>query len=128
MKNKMYMILASISILFGLVTLKTGGLTLFTAGGRISAGNYVPFVLWFNFTAGFFYTLTGIGIYLKKPWSLLLAKILASSTFIVFIAFGVYVLIGGSYELKTVGAMTLRTSFWTIISVILSKTIFKKAS
>ena len=128
MKNKMYMILAFVSILFGLVTLKTGGLTLFTAEGRISAGNYVPFVLWFNFTAGFFYTLTGIGIYLEKPWSLLLAKILASSTFIVFIAFGVYVLIGGSYELKTVGAMTLRTSFWTIISVILSKTIFKKAS
>ena len=128
MKNKMNIILAFVSILFGLVTLKTGGLSLFTEQGRILAGDYVPFVLWFNFTAGFFYIITGFGIYLKKPWSLLLAKILASATLFVFIAFGVHILIGGPYMIKTVGAMTLRTSFWTIISVVLSKTIFKKAS
>ncbi len=62
MKKKMYMLLAFVSILFGLVTLKTGGQTLFTIDGQNAAGDYVPFVLWFNFTAGFFYIITGIGI------------------------------------------------------------------
>lgn len=43
-----------IAIVFGLLTIKSGGSVLFVDGtAREDAGNYVPFVLWFNFLAGF---------------------------------------------------------------------------
>ena len=47
---------ALIAIAFGIVTVIVGGKTLF--GGaevRAAAGNIAPFVLWFNFIAGFAY-------------------------------------------------------------------------
>ena len=47
-------IVSSIAIVFGLLTLKAGGSVLFIDGtAREEAGNYVPFVVWFNFSAGF---------------------------------------------------------------------------
>ena len=45
-----------LAFVFGLLTLKSGGSVLFIDGdARQAAGHYVPFVLWFNFFAGFNY-------------------------------------------------------------------------
>ena len=45
-----------IAIVFGIMTIKSGGAVLFTDGeARLAAGDYVSFVLWFNFLAGFLY-------------------------------------------------------------------------
>lgn len=105
------------AILFGLLTLKEGGSVLFFEGSaREAAGNYVPFVLWFNFSAGFAYIAAGIGLWGMKRWSAYLAVIIAVSTLIVFTAFGVHVLQGGAFELRTVIAMTLRSSIWLAIA------------
>lgn len=105
------------AILFGLLTLKEGGSVLFFEGAaRKAAGNYVPFVLWFNFSAGFAYIATGVGLWGMKRWSAYLAVIIAVSTLIVFTAFGVHVLQGGAFELRTVIAMTLRSSIWLAIA------------
>jgi len=105
------------AILFGLLTLKEGGSVLFFDGAaREAAGNYVPFVLWFNFSAGFAYIAAGIGLWGMKRWSAYLAVIIAVSTLIVFTAFGVHVLQGGAFELRTVIAMTLRSSIWLAIA------------
>lgn len=105
------------AILFGLLTLKEGGSVLFFEGeAREAAGNYLPFVLWFNFSAGFAYIAAGIGLWGMKRWSAYLAVIIAVSTLIVFTAFGVHVLQGGAFELRTVIAMTLRSSIWLAIA------------
>lgn len=105
------------AIFFGLLTLKEGGSVLFFEGAaRKAAGNYVPFVLWFNFSAGFAYVAAGIGLWGMKRWSAYLAVIIAVSTLIVFTAFGVHVLQGGAFELRTVIAMTLRSSIWLAIA------------
>lgn len=51
---------ALVAVGFGIVTIIVGGKTLF--GGQVeraSAGNIVPFVLWFNFIAGFAYIIAG---------------------------------------------------------------------
>jgi len=105
------------AILFGLLTLKEGGSVLFFEGAaREAAGNYVPFVLWFNFSAGFAYIAAGIGLWGMKRWSAYLAILIAVSTLIVFTAFGVHVLQGGAFELRTVIAMTLRSSIWLAIA------------
>ena len=46
--------LAGVAVLFGLLTVLSGGRTLFGGeAGRLAAGAIVPFVLWVNFVAGF---------------------------------------------------------------------------
>ena len=107
-----------IAVVFGVMTIKFGGDVLFINGeARLAAGNYVTFVLWFNFLAGFFYIATGIGIWLKKVWSQAAAITLAALTLLVFGAFGIHILMGGEYEQRTVIAMSIRTLVWLTIAV-----------
>lgn len=102
---------------FGLLTLKEGGSILFgDAAVRAAAGNYVPFVLWFNFVAGFAYVVAGIGLWLQQHWAVWLAAAIAVTTALTFVAFGVHIYSGGAYELRTVIAMSLRTLVWVVIA------------
>lgn len=111
---------ALIAILFGVMTLKAGGSVLFVDGpDRAAAGNYVPFVLWFNFVAGLFYIAAGIGIWRQQRWSLWLAATIALATLLVFAAFGIHIHQGGAYEMRTVYAMTLRSTLWVVIAITL---------
>ena len=121
-KSKGILLLAVFVTIFGVLTLKSGGDVLFfSEEARLAAGNFVPFVLWSNFIAGFFYILTGIGIFTGKKWSINLAVALAVFTAGLFLAFGLHIFSGGLYETRTVGAMVLRTSVWIASAVILVK-------
>ncbi len=107
-----------IAIGFGILTIKAGGTVLFGDNtARLAAGDYVPFVLWFNFLAGFAYVITGVGLWMQAPWSPWLSIAITLSTLLVFIAFGVHVLSGGSFEQRTVFAMSLRSVIWIAITV-----------
>ena len=107
-----------LALVFGLLTIKSGGSVLFIDGeARQAAGNYVPFVLWFNFLAGFAYMVTAIALWLMRPWAAWLSVLLAGSTLVVFAALGLYILNGGAYETRTVAAMTLRSGIWLVIAV-----------
>ncbi len=111
---------AAIAVIFGVMTIKSGASVLFfDSEARVAAGNYVDFVLWFNFSTGFFYVVTGIGIWLEKTWATTAALVLAVLTLLVFIAFGIHVLNAGEYEQRTVVAMSLRTSVWFAIAITL---------
>lgn len=106
-----------LAFVFGLLTLKSGGSVLFIDGeARQAAGHYVPFVLWFNFIAGFIYLVTAIALWLMRPWSAWLSLFLAASTLVIFAALGLYILNGGEYETRTVAAMTLRSGIWIAIA------------
>lgn len=112
-------VVSLVAIGFGLLTIKEGGTVLFGGeSARAAAGNYVPFVLWFNFLAGFAYVIAGAGLWALKRSAVRLALAIAIGTLAVFAAFGVYVLMGGAYEIRTVVAMTLRTTVWAIIAAI----------
>ena len=103
---------------FGLLTIKEGGTILFGGeAARVEAGNYVPFVLWFNFVAGFAYVAAGIGLWLQQRWAVWLAVAIAAATALTFAAFGVHVYSGGAYEQRTVIAMSLRTLVWMTIAI-----------
>lgn len=109
---------AIIAVIFGVMTIKSGGSVLFIDGeARLAAGNYVNFVLWFNFIAGFFYIAAGLGLWMKKSWAPMLAITIATLTLMVFAAFGIHILNGGEYEQRTVIAMSIRTLMWTAIAV-----------
>jgi hypothetical protein len=72
----------------------------------------VDFVVWFNFLAGFAYVAAGVGLWGWRRWSIWLAIAIAGTTLIVFAAFGLHMLLGGSYEGRTVAAMSLRSVVW----------------
>jgi hypothetical protein len=108
---------AALAFAFGLLTLKSGGGVLFFEGPRLAAGNYVPFVVWFNFLAGFAYVAAAIGLWRWERWAAHLAAAVAGLTLLVFAAFGLHVLTGGAFEMRTVGAMTLRLGVWAVIAV-----------
>ena len=114
---------AIIALAFGLLTLKSGGGVLFLVGPRIVAGDYVPFVVWFNFLAGFAYVAAAVGLWRWERWAARLAAAIAILTLLVFAAFGLHVLAGGAFETRTVGAMTLRLVFWTAIAVASCRTL-----
>ena len=108
-----------VAVGFGLLTIKEGGTILFGGeAARAAAGNYVPFVLWFNFVAGFAYVAAGIGLWLQQRWAVWLAVAIAAATALTFAAFGVHVYSGGAYEQRTVIAMSLRTLVWVAIAAI----------
>jgi hypothetical protein len=105
-------LLSVFAVLFGLVTIKAGGSVLFVESARQAAGTYVPFVLWFNFVAGFGYVVAGVGIWRQQRWAAQISAVIAILTVVVFLAFGLHIFSGGLYETRTVAAMTLRAAAW----------------
>lgn len=106
-----------VAIGFGLLTIKAGGTTLSGDTAAVAAaGNYVAFVLWFNFVAGFVYVAAGLGLWWRRRWAAWLAVAIAAATALVFAALGAHVAAGGAYEQRTVVAMVLRLAVWGAIA------------
>ena len=111
--------IALIAVVFGLLTIREGGAILFgDEAARTAAGNYVLFVLWFNFLAGFAYVVAAVGLWMRRRWAAGLAVAIAVSTALVFAAFGAHVYGGAAFEMRTVIAMSFRTGIWVVIAVI----------
>lgn len=77
----------------------------------------MPFVLWFNFFAGFAYIAAAVGLFFWRPWAVPAAWLIALATIGVFAAFGITVMSGTPFEMRTVGAMALRAGFWLAIAL-----------
>ena len=117
-KNTVIWILTFIAVVFGLLTIKSGGQVLFGGSSfQQAAGNYVPFVLWFNFSAGFVYLVAGTGLWMRQRWAVWLALLIAIATIIVFVILGLHIFEGGKYETRTVAAMSLRSFVWFSIFI-----------
>jgi uncharacterized membrane protein (DUF2068 family) len=112
-----------LAVLFGGLTIKAGGAVLAGEEAARAAGQVVPFVLWFNFAAGFAYVVAGIGLWFRRRWAAWLAVGLAAATVATFAAFGVHVATGGGYETRTVWAMTLRSAVWVAIALLACRTL-----
>ncbi|MBA4381113.1 MAG: hypothetical protein C0406_00970 [Sideroxydans sp.] len=109
--------LAIVAVLFGLMTIKEGGAVLLGNEAAVeAAGNYVPFVLWFNFLSGFAYIAAGVGLWLQQRWAIWLAVAIAAAIALTFIGFGMHISSGGAYEKRTVIAMIMRTVVWFVIA------------
>lgn len=119
------MFAAVVAVIFGLLSIFSGGMALF---GGADMGNTVGFVLWFNFLAGFFYVVAGIGLALKRAWSWWLALAIAIGSAAVLAAFSLHVVRGGAYEMRTVFAMTLRTAVWLVMALVAWRSIGPRSS
>jgi hypothetical protein len=110
---------AIIALIFGVMTVLSGGGVLFgPEETRESAGNYVGFVVWFNFLAGGAYVAAAIGLWQRQKWSARLATLIAVATAVVALGFAFLVLRGAAFEMRTVGAMALRLAFWVAVAVL----------
>ena len=109
---------AVVAVIFGLLTIFSGGRALF---GGADMGAVVPYVLWFNFLAGFAYVVAGLGLWYRTNWAANLSIFIALATAAVFATFLWQVWTGTAYEVRTMGAMGLRLATWTAISIIALK-------
>ncbi len=91
------MFAAGVAVIFGLLTIVSGGSALFGgSAAAAAAGDAVPFVLWFNFLSGFVYVLVGIGIAMGRRWAVMLSIGIAATIAAVNAAVGLVRLPGGS--------------------------------
>lgn len=118
-------IAGGLAIAFGIATVVAGGRSLF---GAPSGETVVPFVLVFNFGAGFVYVLAGIGALLGRGWAVWLARLLAVTTLAAFAALGVHILSGGAYAPRTPVAMTIRSAFWVAQALVLVRAIERRST
>lgn len=115
-------IAAGVAVAFGALTIVSGARILFgDAAARGAAGDFVPFVLWFNFLSGFAYVLAGVGIAMGRRWATLLAMGLVAGIAAVFMLFGLHVSQGGAFEMRTLGAMILRLVVWILIATVAAR-------
>jgi hypothetical protein len=113
------MIAAGVAVVFGILTIVSGGTALFGgAEAQAAVGDAVPFVLWFNFLSGFVYVLAGVGIAMGRGWAVKLSIGLVAAIAVVFALFGLHVYQGAAFEMRTVGAMTLRLLVWIAIAAV----------
>jgi len=110
---------AIVAALFGVLTIRSGGSVLFGPPEAVqAAGNAVPFVVWFNFVAGFAYIAAALGLWRGRRWGAWTAIAIAVATALVFALLGLHAVSGGTFEMRTVWAMTLRTVLWTGIAAL----------
>jgi len=104
---------------FGLLTLRSGGAVLFgPPEAAEAAGRVVPFILWFNFLAGFAYLAAAAGLWRATRWATWFAVAIAAATALAFIALGAAIAGDAAYEMRTVWAMVLRTVFWVGVATL----------
>jgi hypothetical protein len=108
---------AVFAALFGALTVFSGGRVLF-GDGAAAAGDYVPYIVWFNFLAGFAYVAAAAGLWRRRPWGAGIALALALLNALVFAALGGHIAAGAPYEMRTVAAMALRTGFWAMLAAV----------
>lgn len=111
-------VLGGIAILFGIATIISGGRALFVFHAIADpTAKIVPFILYFNFAAGFAYIMTGFGLMLHRKWAPPFAVAIAVTTILVFIGLGTWIFAGKPYAMRTIGAMSLRAAFWFGVSL-----------
>ncbi|MBU2512597.1 hypothetical protein KJ966_14775 [bacterium] len=119
-------IMAVIVIIFGIMTVIGGGRVLFPINGfQQTMGAVVPFVVWFNFLAGFFYIIAGFGFRNRKRWAVLLSLVIFLFTCLVFVVLMIYIYNNGEFELRTVYALIFRSAFWGVCFYFFNKRISK---
>ena len=120
-------IIAVVAVVFGLLTIKSGGLVLFAGDTfREEAGNYLPFVVWFNFFAGFVYLVAGGGLWMQKHWAVWISISIVAATLVIFVLFGICIFKGETYEVRTIAAMSLRTVVWALIATVAYQKIIRQ--
>ncbi|CAM3372931.1 hypothetical protein [Aequorivita lipolytica] len=112
-KNKIFKYsIAIVLIAFAFLTIFMSSSVLFDWFGiRAKEGNYVPFIVKTNLTAGILYLIVVYGFLKSKNWSFWLMLSIALVLLFAFTAFYIHIQTGGLYEGRTIFAMIFRILF-----------------
>lgn len=120
-------VVAGILIAFALVTLFMSGAVLFDLFGvRASQGNYVPFIVKTNLTAGFLYLIAAYGFVNSKKWAPWAMLSIALLLFYALALFYLHMHSGGLYENRTLVALIFRIVFTLVFAALLNVNTTKK--
>jgi hypothetical protein len=101
----------------GALTIISGGLVLFgPETAQRAAGDAVPFVLIFNFVAGFAYLVGAAALWQNHRAARWIAQAIGIATLVVLASFAVTALTGAPVELRTALALPFRAAFWLVIA------------
>lgn len=119
-ENRLYRYIIALAITaFALVTLFMSSSVIFDWFGiREMEGNYVPFIVWANLIAAFLYLGSAYGLLKSKRWAFWVLTGTAVILFISVIGLFVHINLGGSFEMKTVGAMVFRIVLTVIFAIL----------
>lgn len=121
-------IIAIVLITFALVTIFMSSSVLFDWFGiRAMQGNYVPFVVKTNLTAGFIYLIAAYGFINSKDWSSWAMLSVALLLFYALALFYLHMHSGGLYENRTLGALIFRILFTLLFAGLIYGSTNKKA-
>lgn len=110
-------ILGGIATVFGLATLAASSSVLFGPDtARRLAGDVVPFVVRFNFVAGFAYLAAAAGLWHGHPWGRRLAVVIALATLATGLVFAAVAFSGTKVEPRTGAALAFRAAVWAILA------------
>ena len=119
--NKIIKLMSYFAMFFGIVTIFSGWQNLFNEDVIKHQGKIIPLVLWYNFIAGIFYIIAAFGVIKQKRMALRLTSFISSLNLVVFLYLIVHISNNGSFETKTLVAMSFRTTFWFVFFVLLSR-------
>lgn len=119
-RNKILRIIVAIALIaFALVTLFMSSSVLFDWFGiRAKQGNYVPFIVWINFVAGFLYLISAYGILKSNKWAVKILIFAEVLLILAFIGLAIHIDQGRTFELKTIQAMLFRITVTLAFAVI----------
>ncbi|TQD36980.1 hypothetical protein [Haloflavibacter putidus] len=116
-KKVIRIIIALVLFLFAAVTLFMSSAVLFDWFGiRAKQGNFVPFIVKTNLTAGVLYLLVLYGFLKSEKWAFWVMLTVALILLYAFGLFYIHIHTGGLYENKTIAAMAFRILLTLIIS------------
>jgi hypothetical protein len=67
--------------------------------------------------------LAGAGLLQRRRWAVYASLFIAVSTIFVFAAFGIHVMGGGAFEMRTMGALIFRALFWIAVTMVSLRTL-----
>ena len=124
MNSKTVKFLSLIGVLFGIVTIISGGSVL--SGSNPGYIVFLPLVI-FNTVMGFVYILTGIVTWQNFSRGKAIAGIVFLLNLFMLITIGYLYLYGTDIAIKSLGAMSFRTVVWLIIYICLLREVSKQS-
>lgn len=125
--NRSIQIIAIVAVVFGLMTIVSGGSVLFfTNTFQKQVGNFVPIVVWFNFFIGFAYVIVGCSLWSRKRFAVWGSFFIVCTSLLIFVVLVAHILQGRLYEVRTVFAMIFRIVMWTLIASFSHRQIIHK--
>ncbi|HET7119120.1 MAG TPA: hypothetical protein VFI29_21685 [Hanamia sp.] len=114
MKNKLIIIAAIVSLLFGVLTIFAGGSVILDLFGmREREGNYVTYVVWASFISGILYVFASYGFFKNRAWTKTVLQYAIYILIAGFVALIVWILKKEPYET----AIIFKLSFRILLSV-----------